>query len=273
MTPFVYRFDLLVSTFFLSFLLLVSALQAAPDNSWSKPKANSGTSGGGSAMKKGAWPAPKAGNQAGQPAWKQKYAMAVRLTNEKQHDQAISVLQTISNKQDAGVYNYLGFNHRKIGKYDAAVAYYQKALQINPKYTLAMEYLGESYVEMGNMEKARAQLARLKQVCGTGCKESQALQTAISTGKTNSWGDNGGSSDWPEKSISCKDGYQLTSGGSAIATPYCSDQWLAKISGISFDKIRNSPTSRRHACLHATGDPVVSSVCGSDDPLSSSNSD
>ena len=273
MTQIVYRFASFVFTFFVSSLLVASPMQAAPDNSWSQPKAKSGTMDSGSAMKNNAWPAPKAGNQAGQPAWKQKYAMAVRLTNEKKYDQAISVLKTISNKQDAGVYNYLGFTHRKIGQYDTAVAYYQKALEINPKYTLAMEYLGESYVEMGKMEKARVQLARLKQVCGAGCKEYKALQTAISTGKTDGWGENNSPAGWPEKSTSCKGGYRITRGGTSIATPYCGDRWLSKISGISFEKIRNNPTSRRHACLHAHGDPVVSSICGSDDPLQSTGSD
>ena len=43
----------------------------------------------------------------------------------------------------------------------------------------AREYLGELYVETGNMEKAKEQLAVLAKLCPGGCEEREDLQKAI----------------------------------------------------------------------------------------------
>ena len=43
----------------------------------------------------------------------------------------------------------------------------------------ALEYLGELYVETGNMEKAKEQLVVLAKLCPGGCEEREDLQKAI----------------------------------------------------------------------------------------------
>ena len=48
-----------------------------------------------------------------------------------------------------------------------------------PEHKSAREYLGELYVETGNMEKAREQLAVLARLCPGGCEEREDLQKAI----------------------------------------------------------------------------------------------
>lgn len=84
------------------------------------------------------------------------------------------------NVQHADVYNLLGFALRKTGDFKTSLTYYTKALELQPEHKAAREYLGELYVETGNIEKAREQLAILAKLCPGGCEESEDLQKAIS---------------------------------------------------------------------------------------------
>src|SRR5258708_11378298 len=81
--------------------------------------------------------------------------------------------------QQADVYNLLGFALRKTGDVKTSLTYYTKALELQPDHKAAREYLGELYVETGNMEKAKEQLAALAKLCPGGCEEREDLQKAI----------------------------------------------------------------------------------------------
>ena len=63
--------------------------------------------------------------------------------------------------------------------HDAAFIYYFKALDLDPDHTSAREYLGELYVKLGQIDKAREQLARLERLCPQGCEERDDLAAAI----------------------------------------------------------------------------------------------
>jgi cytochrome c-type biogenesis protein CcmH/NrfG len=82
--------------------------------------------------------------------------------------------------QQADVYNLLGFTLRKTGDFKTSLTYYTKALELQPDHKAAREYLGELYVETGNMDKAKEQLAVLAELCPGGCEEREDLQKAIS---------------------------------------------------------------------------------------------
>jgi tetratricopeptide (TPR) repeat protein len=81
--------------------------------------------------------------------------------------------------QHADVYNLMGFSLRKTGDYGQAYTFYRKALDFNPEHKSALEYLGELYVETGQMEKARENVALLKKLCPNGCEELEDLEQAI----------------------------------------------------------------------------------------------
>ena len=81
--------------------------------------------------------------------------------------------------QQADVYNLLGYTLRKTGDVKTSLTYYTKALELQPDHKAAREYLGELYVETGNMEKAKEQLAALAKLCPGGCEERDDLQKAI----------------------------------------------------------------------------------------------
>ncbi len=48
----------------------------------------------------------------------------------------------------------LGFSLRKIGKYEQSLKYYKKAIEIKPDFAEAHEYIGESYLGIGDRESA-----------------------------------------------------------------------------------------------------------------------
>jgi tetratricopeptide (TPR) repeat protein len=73
----------------------------------------------------------------------------------------------------------MGFSLRKTGDYSQSYTFYRKALDFNPEHKSALEYLGELYVETGQIEKARENLALLKKLCPNGCEELEDLEQAI----------------------------------------------------------------------------------------------
>jgi Flp pilus assembly protein TadD len=81
--------------------------------------------------------------------------------------------------QHADVYNLLGFSLRKTGDYAKALTFYKKALDFDADHKGAHEYLGELYVETGQLSKAREHLAVLQRLCPGGCEERDDLAKAI----------------------------------------------------------------------------------------------
>jgi tetratricopeptide (TPR) repeat protein len=87
--------------------------------------------------------------------------------------------------QHADVYSLMGFALRKTGDYKQAYTFYRKALDFDPEHKGALEYLGELYVETGQVDKARENLALLKKLCPVGCEEMFDLEEAIASAKVN----------------------------------------------------------------------------------------
>ena len=81
--------------------------------------------------------------------------------------------------QQADVYSLLGFSLRKSGDYDRAYTFYRKALEFEPNHKGALEYLGELFLERGDMAKAREHVRLLSRLCPTGCEELDDLKEAI----------------------------------------------------------------------------------------------
>ena len=74
----------------------------------------------------------------------------------------------------------------KTGDYKQAYTFYKKALDFDPLHKGALEYLGELYVETGQVEKAKENVALLQKICPAGCEELEDLQEAIAQApKTN----------------------------------------------------------------------------------------
>ncbi len=105
------------------------------------------------------------------------YAVAVGLINSERYAEALDVLARAEAAvgPHADVLNYMGFASRKLGRTDAALAYYSEALRLDPNHLGATEYLGELYIQLGRMDDARRQLARLDDLCAYGCEQREEL--------------------------------------------------------------------------------------------------
>ncbi len=76
-------------------------------------------------------------------------------------------------------WNLAGYSARKTGDYKAAFAAYEKCLALKPDYAPAREYVGEAYVEVGDLEHAREQLGWLERLGAT--DDAKDLRAAIET--------------------------------------------------------------------------------------------
>jgi tetratricopeptide (TPR) repeat protein len=62
---------------------------------------------------------------------------------------------------------------------DEVFKHYHEALRLAPKHRGAHEYIGEAYLMVGNVGKAKEHLAQLDKLCFFGCEEFSSLKKAI----------------------------------------------------------------------------------------------
>lgn len=114
------------------------------------------------------------------------YLDAVALINEHRYEAAIESLNaaraTFGPHPD--VLTYLGFAHRKLGRYEAAETYYKAALAAVPDHRGATEYYGELMAERGDFAGAETMLARLEGLCDFGCAEADELRRWIQAARS-----------------------------------------------------------------------------------------
>ncbi len=116
------------------------------------------------------------------------YAAAEDAFKAGKYAAAVPLLEKVvaRDPKNADAWNRLGFSNRKLGKFSEALADYEKALAINPDHLGANEYLGELYLETGDMPKAEERLAKLDDLCTFGCEEYRTLKAAIQAKKKGS---------------------------------------------------------------------------------------
>lgn len=98
---------------------------------------------------------------------------------------AISEIRSVLEEQpdNADAWNLLGYSSRKTGDFKTAEAAYTKALDLDPKHTQAMEYMGEMYLTLNQPDKAEELLARLNKLCSFNCNDRDDLEAAIKSYK------------------------------------------------------------------------------------------
>ena len=106
------------------------------------------------------------------------------------YGRAIDLLQKViaGDSENADAWNFLGFSHRNLKSLDEALVAYQKALAIDPAHLGANEYLGELYLQTGELDKAKERLQKLDDACFFGCEEFDDLKKAIKAYEANSQG-------------------------------------------------------------------------------------
>ena len=107
------------------------------------------------------------------------YLQARANVEDGKYDMALDLLQRIKNQNQPRVLNYIGYSTRKLGNVDKGITYYKKALSLDPNYNVAREYLGEGYLQKGDLGSAKQQLAEIAKRCGTSCEEYKDLAEEI----------------------------------------------------------------------------------------------
>ena len=79
----------------------------------------------------------------------------------------------------ADLQNDLGYAHRNLKQFDAALKHYKRALELAPRHRGAHEYIGEAYLMMGDVANAEKHLAALREICLLGCEELTDLEKAF----------------------------------------------------------------------------------------------
>ena len=116
------------------------------------------------------------------------YLDAVSLINEHRYEAAIEELKAaeVAFGAHPDILTYIGFANRKLGRYDVAEDYYQRAIKAAPEHRGAHEYYGELKVVRGDLPAARKLLATLDNLCTYGCAEADELRRWIDGERTGS---------------------------------------------------------------------------------------
>ena len=110
------------------------------------------------------------------------YLKAEKLIKKKNYEKAIDLLSELLDEKPDGytksdVLNYLGFANRKKQEpnYELAEKFYKEALTLDPNHIGALEYPGELYVELNQVDKAKSLLEKLKNAAGENSEEYKEL--------------------------------------------------------------------------------------------------
>ena len=108
---------------------------------------------------------------------------AVRANEEKDWARSQQIMRDalLKDAKNADYHNLYAYAIRKGDKpnLDLVFKHYNEALRINPKHRGAHEYIGEAYLMVGNVAKAKEHLSALDQICFFGCDEYGLLKKAI----------------------------------------------------------------------------------------------
>ena len=91
-----------------------------------------------------------------------------------------------ADSSNADYHSLYAYALRRSGSPDMDVVFkhYNEALRLDPKHRGAHEYMGEAYLMVGNVAKAKEHLAQLDKLCFFACSEFTELKNAISAYET-----------------------------------------------------------------------------------------
>ena len=80
---------------------------------------------------------------------------------------------------NADAFNELAHAYRRLGNLDDAFKNYEIALKIDPRHRGAHEYLGEAYLQIGDLAHAEKELQALDSLCFFPCEQYSDLKKEI----------------------------------------------------------------------------------------------
>ncbi|MGH7391822.1 MAG: tetratricopeptide repeat protein [Candidatus Rokuibacteriota bacterium] len=109
------------------------------------------------------------------------YTSAVNAIKAGSFASAVPLLEGVVKRDDgnADAHNMLAYAIRKNGDPARSIPIYQKALALDPKHRGAHEYIGEAYLALDDLGKAREHLKALDKLCFLPCSEYRDLKKAV----------------------------------------------------------------------------------------------
>ncbi len=105
--------------------------------------------------------------------------IASMVEQENYPDAIVALNEFIEDEsKNADAWNYLGYSQRKVGMLDESLKSYKKALKLDKKHLGAHEYIGELYLTLDELKKAKYHLKKLSKYCDN-CEEYKDLEEAI----------------------------------------------------------------------------------------------
>ena len=108
------------------------------------------------------------------------YKVAYDFIKAEKYQAGIAAMLALGQDDHPDVATSVGFAWRKLGDYDKAKFWYDKALSADPVHVVTLSYYGMWHAEQGNVLKAEDFLQKISFVCGgTGCEPYKNLKGVI----------------------------------------------------------------------------------------------
>ena len=108
--------------------------------------------------------------------WHKAYAL---VYDKDDYEGGIAVLRSMGYDDNADVATLIGYASRKLGRYDDAKLWYDRALAADPNHARTWSYYGMWHAEQGNLLKAKDDLEKVARSAATPCHEYAALKEVI----------------------------------------------------------------------------------------------
>ncbi|HVY58078.1 MAG TPA: tetratricopeptide repeat protein [Xanthobacteraceae bacterium] len=107
------------------------------------------------------------------------HAAYATIYNKGDYASGIEELRALGHDDNPDVATLLGYASRKLGRYDDAKFWYDKALTADPRHASTLSYYGMWHAEQGNELKAAEYLEKVRDICGTHCREYTELKKVM----------------------------------------------------------------------------------------------
>ena len=113
------------------------------------------------------------------------YAAGKKAIAEKSWKEEIARFEQAARRDpdNPDLQNWLGYSHRNLKEYDLAFTHYKRAIELDPRHRGAHEYVGETYLLVGDLAGAAKHLAALRDICLLPCDELADLERAMEIGR------------------------------------------------------------------------------------------
>jgi tetratricopeptide (TPR) repeat protein len=159
------------------------ALAIGPDPSTdrvSPPPTTNGQTNQGTTTKKKGGTTNKKNDKSSALEWINHFWAAHALIQKGDYEPGITALHALGSDDHPDVATYLGYANRKLGRYDEAKYWYDKALAADPNHVRTWAYYGMWHLEQGNRLKAEEYLQKIELICGgTNCRSYKMLKAAL----------------------------------------------------------------------------------------------